>query len=197
MLLLRLLLLLLCLVLLVACAAPRNEVVLLEVTDPGGQLTVHTPAGQTLTLATAYQTAQAQPSGSLEAGVTTPEAVERRYGQVLALLPPAGRLWTLRFATGQTTLEAESQAEVPALLEAIASRAAVEVVLEGHSDQAGDEAANDALALARAEAVRALLVAQGLRASFVRVVGRGARQPLVDRPGQAEAQNRRVEVLVR
>jgi hypothetical protein len=38
----------------------------------------------------------------------------------------AGRRWTLRFATGATTLEPESQAEVPASLAASASRAAVE-----------------------------------------------------------------------
>ena len=111
--------------------------------------------------------------------------------------PAQGRLWTLRFATGQTTLEPESQAEVPAVLAAIAERAAVEVLIEGHSDQAGDAAENDALSLARAEAVRELLIAQGLTATFVRVVGRGSRAPLVDAPGQAHAQNRRVEVLIR
>lgn len=190
-------LLLAALLLLTACAGPRNEVVLLDVTEAGGQVTVHTPAGQTLTLATAYQTAQARPNGSLEAGVTTAVAVQRRYGEVLAHLPAPGRLWTLRFDTGAVDLTPESQAEVPTLLEAIASRAAVEVVLEGHTDQAGEDAANDALSLARAEAVRELLVAQGMRAPFVRVVGRGSRQPLVDRPGEAEARNRRVEVLLR
>jgi len=195
-------LLVLCLVLLLlaclltACSAPRDRVVLLAVTEPGGQLTVQTPR-QTLTLATAYQTATAQPSGRLDAGLTTAEAVQARYGAVLTLLPAPGRLWTLRFDTGATDLTPESQAEVPALLAAIASRAAVEVLIEGHADQAGEDAANDALSLARAEAVRDLLVAQGLTAPFVRVVGRGSRAPLVNAPGQAEAQNRRVEVLVR
>ena len=166
---------------------------------PGGTapLTLTTGQGQTLTLATAYQTATARPSGRLDAGITTAEIVQARYGPVLATLPAPGRLWTLRFATGQTTLTPESQADLPALLAAIAARAAVEVVIEGHTDDAGEPAANDALALARAEAVRDLLVAQGLTAPFVRVTGRGSRAPLVHAPGQAEAQNRRVEVLVR
>jgi outer membrane protein OmpA-like peptidoglycan-associated protein len=183
-------------VLLVACAGPRDQVVLLEVTDPGGALTLRTPQA-TQTLQTPYQTAAAEKSGQIRPGTTTPDAVQARYGAVLGLLPAPGRLWTLRFATGQTTLEPESQAEVPALLSVIAERAAVEVVIEGHTDQAGDDAANDTLSLARAEAVRALLVAQGLVAPFVRVVGRGSRAPIVDAPGQAEASNRRVEVIVR
>ena len=182
--------------LLAACAQPRDQVVLLAVTDPGGTLTLTTPhARQTLQIP--YQTAAAEKSGQIRPGTTTPEAVQARYGAVLGLLPAAGRVWTLRFDTGQTTLEAESQAEVPALLAAIASLAAVEVEITGFTDDAGAPDANDALSLARAEAVRALLVAQGMRAPFVRVTGRGSRAPLVDRPGEAEARNRRVEVLVR
>jgi outer membrane protein OmpA-like peptidoglycan-associated protein len=185
---------LLLLLLLTACAGPREHVVLL----PGGTapLTLTTAQGQTLTLDTPYQTADARPSGRLEAGITTAEIVQTQYGNVLASLPKPGHMWTLRFDTGAVELEPESQAEVPALLAAIEGRA-VEVELTGHTDQTGDDQTNDALALARAEAVRGLLVAQGLRATFVRVVGRGSRAPLVDRPGEAEAANRRVEVVVR
>ena len=183
-------------VLLTACTAPRDQVVLLAVTDPGGQLTITTPLAQQ-TLQTPYATAAVAAGGTVQPGVTTPEAVQRRYGQVLGLLPAPGRLWTLRFDTGAVELTPESQAEVPALLAAIAARAAVEVLIEGHSDQAGEDADNDALSLARAEAVRALLVAQGMQAPFVRVTGRGSRAPLVDKPGEAEQANRRVEVLVR
>jgi outer membrane protein OmpA-like peptidoglycan-associated protein len=187
-------LLLLC-VLLTACHGPREQVILL----PGGTapLTLTTAQGQTLTLDTPYQTAQARPSGRLDAGMTTAADVHTRYGRVLQMLPEPGRLWTLRFDTGATTLEPESAAEVPALLAEVVRRGAVEVLLEGHTDQTGEDEDNEALSLARAEAVRDLLVAQGLTAPFVRVVGRGARAPLVDAPGQAEPQNRRVEVLVR
>jgi len=67
----------------------------------------------------------------------------------------------------------------------------------GHTDQTGDAARNDRLSLARAEALRLLLWQGGLTATFVRVVGMGSRAPLVNAPGQAEARNRRVEVLVR
>jgi len=195
-------LLVLCLVLLLlaclltACSAPRDRVVLLGVTEPGGQLTVQTPR-QTLTLATAYQTATAQPSGRLDAGLTTAAAVQARYGAVLASTPREGRLFTLHFETGGTQLTPESQEEVPALLAEVARRGVCEVELTGHTDQQGDDAVNDPLSQARAEAVRALLVQAGMAATFVRVIGRGSRAPLVDAPGQADARNRRVEVIVR
>jgi OmpA-OmpF porin, OOP family len=185
---------LLLLLLLTACPGPRERVVLL----PGGTapLTLTTTQGQTLTLETPYQTADARPSGRLEAGITTAEIVQARYGNVLASLPKSGQLWTLRFDTGAVELEPESQAEVPGLLARVAGHA-VEVEITGHTDQTGEDEDNEALSLARAEAVRDLLVAQGMQATFVRVVGRGARSPLVDVPGQAEARNRRVEVMVR
>ena len=127
----------------------------------------------------------------------TAQDIQRRYGAVLALVPQPGRLFTLWFATGETQLTDASQAEVPALLAEVLRRGPVEVLIEGHSSQTGEDTANDALSSARAEAVRALLVAQGLQAPFVRVVGRGSRAPLVDAPGRDEPRNRRVEVLLR
>jgi outer membrane protein OmpA-like peptidoglycan-associated protein len=190
-------LLLLLLLLLSACAAPpRDQVVLLAVTEPGGQLTVQTPVAR-LTLDAAYQTAEARPGGRLDAGITTAEIVQARYGAVLAVVPPPGRLFTLHFLAGATTLTPASQAEVPALLAEVERRGVCELELTGHTDQTGTDAANDALSLARAAAVRTLLTAQGLRATFVRVTGRGSRAPLVDAPGQDNAANRRVEVLIR
>jgi outer membrane protein OmpA-like peptidoglycan-associated protein len=188
-------LLLLC-VLLTACHGPREQVILL----PGGTapLTLTTAQGQTLTLDTPYQTAQALGDGRLDAGITTAESVQARYGAVLLTTPAAGRLFVLSFATGQTTLTPESQAEVPALLAEVARRGAVEVEIAGHTDTVGDLETNDRLSLARAEAVRELLVQAGLRSAFVRVVGRGERALLVQTPDEVDApQNRRVEVRIR
>jgi len=191
----RALLLLVLLLAVCACAGPRDYVVLL----PGGTapLTITTAQGLSLTLDTVYQTATARPSGRLEAGITTAEIVQARYGAVLQATPEAGRLFTLHFQTGGTTLTPESQAEVPGLLAEVVRRGAVELEITGHTDQQGSDQVNDPLSLARAEAVRTLLVAQGLTATFVRVVGRGARAPLVDAPGEPNATNRRVEVLIR
>jgi outer membrane protein OmpA-like peptidoglycan-associated protein len=181
---------------LASCAGPRERVVLL----PGGTapLTITTRQGRSLTLDTAYQTAEARPSGRLDAGLTTAALVEARYGAVLASWPRAGRLFTLHFTSGDITLTDASEAEVPALLQEVARRGAVEVEITGHTDTVGEADSNDALSLARADAVRVLLIAQGLQATFVRVVGRGERDLAVPTPDETdEPGNRRVEVLVR
>ena len=62
----------------------------------------------------------------------------------------------------------------------------------------GADTDNDRLSLERAEAVRAMLIQRGIKASFIRAVGRGEREPLVPTPDeQPEPRNRRVEVIVR
>jgi outer membrane protein OmpA-like peptidoglycan-associated protein len=182
---------------LVACTPPRERVVLLEVTETEGQLTVQTTR-RTLTLDTAYQTATARPSGRLDAGITTADIVEARYGGVLRTTPEAGRLYRLSFAPGATTLTPESQPVVRDILTDTVSHAAFEVVIEGHTDTTGDMETNDRLSLERAHAVRTLLVGQGMTAPFLRVIGRGERQLLVPTPDEVdEPRNRRVEVIIR
>ena len=70
--------------------------------------------------------------------------------------------------------------------------------MTGHTDRVGSVADNDRLSLQRAEAVRAMLIQRGIKASFLRAVGRGEREPLIPTADeQAEPRNRRVEVIVR
>ncbi len=68
----------------------------------------------------------------------------------------------------------------------------------GHTDRAGTEAYNMALSLRRANAVRDQLVRDGVPASDISVVALGEAKPLVPTPdGVREAQNRRVEIVIR
>jgi len=81
---------------------------------------------------------------------------------------------------------------------ALAALPAAEVVVTGHTDRVGSVEANDRLSLARAEAVRDLLVAAGVARSAVTAVGRGEREPAVPTADEvAEARNRRVEIKIR
>ena len=71
------------------------------------------------------------------------------------------------------------------------------VVIEGHSDNIGDEDFNVKLSQQRADAVRDLLVARGVAAQRIRTKGYGPKFPVVDNDSAVgRQQNRRVEVLV-
>lgn len=68
------------------------------------------------------------------------------------------------------------------------------LVIVGHTDNIGDTAANQALSLRRAEAVRAALVERGAAAAMLASEGRGDAQPVADNNSEAgRFRNRRIE----
>jgi outer membrane protein OmpA-like peptidoglycan-associated protein len=78
------------------------------------------------------------------------------------------------------------------------TKGGAQIKATGHTDRAGTEAYNMALSLRRANAVRDALVRGGVAASDISVVALGESQPLVPTAdGVREAQNRRVEIVVR
>ncbi len=71
------------------------------------------------------------------------------------------------------------------------------VGVTGHTDLAGSDKYNMALSMKRANAVRDALVAQGVPASEIVVLGKGKSEPLVPtQDGVREPQNRRVEIVL-
>jgi OOP family OmpA-OmpF porin len=70
------------------------------------------------------------------------------------------------------------------------------VVIVGHTDSSGDPAHNQALSLKRAQSVADYLVSTGVSADKLRVIGRGAKDPLVsNETREGRIQNRRVDIL--
>ena len=70
-----------------------------------------------------------------------------------------------------------------------------EIRVEGHTDAVGSEGYNLKLSIRRAEAVKAFLVKQGVRANIVKTEGFGETQPVANNAtGKGRAQNRRVTV---
>lgn len=65
------------------------------------------------------------------------------------------------------------------LVEVATNCADASIVVEGHTDRSGNEAANASLSQQRAEAVVDYLVARGLDRGRLRAVGRGSAAPLV------------------
>jgi OOP family OmpA-OmpF porin len=67
----------------------------------------------------------------------------------------------------------------------------------GHTDRTGATADNLKLGLRRANSVRDVLLAQGVADTSMYITSHGEVDPVVKTaPGQAEALNRRVEVIV-
>lgn len=73
----------------------------------------------------------------------------------------------------------------------------VSIDATGHTDRAGSDAYNDALAIRRAEAVKARLISEGVPASKIAIYGKGEKSPLVPTgDGVREWQNRRVQIVL-
>ena len=186
-----------CAAVLAACA-PTTRVVLLP--DSGGKSTavVVRNADSEQVLGQPYATTQAREHGSLKAEASSAERVNKDYGDVIRLTPPAAATYTLQFLTGGATLTPQSQAELEAILTAAVARPGGEIVITGHTDTTGTPEANDRISQERANSLRDLLVGRGFPRERIRAVGRGQRELLVQTgPGVDEAQNRRVSIVVR
>ena len=78
------------------------------------------------------------------------------------------------------------------------STGSARLVATGHADRSGPDNYNMALSLRRANAVKDALVRDGVPERDISMVGLGESQPLVKTAdGVREAQNRRVEIVIR
>jgi outer membrane protein OmpA-like peptidoglycan-associated protein len=181
-----------------ACSSTKEVVVLLpEAEGKSGAVTV-TGRDQTITLDAPLTAAKVNARGHVKPEMVTDQEIRQRFGQALAAEPPAPMYFRLYFDANATAVQPGSQPTLEALLAEVARREAVEVQITGHTDRMGTVADNDQLSMERAQAVQDILLTYGLRASFIRAVGRGEREPLVPTPDeQDEPRNRRVEVIVR
>jgi OOP family OmpA-OmpF porin len=72
---------------------------------------------------------------------------------------------------------------------------ATRINVTGHADRSGGDNYNMALSLRRANAVKDVLVREGIAEAQIALVGRGESQPLIQTAdGVREPQNRRVEI---
>ncbi|HEY2558786.1 MAG TPA: OmpA family protein [Caldimonas sp.] len=126
------------------------------------------------------------------------EEVHARYGNALAAQPLPPAQFTLYFIENKDELTDESKRIVDGVFAEIARRPVADVMIIGHTDSVGSDAANDALSRQRAEVVRSAFVARGLAADKAVAVGRGKRELAVATgDGVSEPRNRRVEILAR
>jgi len=160
---------------------------------------VVTHGNQQRLLNTAYAEARSPATGRVRQAEMKPRQVEefrKTFAAASEALPPKVMTYTLYFEFGSENLTAESSRTLETILSEVATRAAAEILLVGHSDAPGTPEANLALSVRRAEAMRDLVVARGVPAGIVTATGVGDADPEVSSDVE-EARNRRVEITVR
>jgi len=104
----------------------------------------------------------------------------------------------LKFPPGSAAIKEDSRLvvdEVAAILKAFPD---IDLVVEGYSDISGSAEANKQLTQARANAVKARLMANGILAERIESYGYGGLNPISDNTtAEGRAANRRIEVIIK
>jgi outer membrane protein OmpA-like peptidoglycan-associated protein len=103
----------------------------------------------------------------------------------------------LKFESDSIKLTPDSVPTVKTLTAVLRAYPAVTVALEGHTDSTGDPSANKKLSLDRADAVKDIMVKDGIAASRITATGFGEENPVAsNETAQGRALNRRLELVV-
>lgn len=198
---LRLLLALAGAALLAACSqTPDTVVVLLPETDGSvGSVTFTTPDGsQTLTKANDATGVNRAGQTPVPAFTLPDEEVQKTFAEALRAQPVLPVTFLLYFETGGAVLTPDSEAKLPEVLQAVKARPVPDVSVVGHTDRVGSNAVNVPISIERAQAVRDLLVQEGIDPAMIEVTSHGEENPLIPTEDEVpEPRNRRVEVTVR
>jgi outer membrane protein OmpA-like peptidoglycan-associated protein len=101
----------------------------------------------------------------------------------------------VNFELGKAVLLPISRDILSEVARSLVANPQVRVEVAGHTDSTGSRAVNERLSLARAEAVKAFLIENGVAAERMTVQGYASTQPVAtNRTASGRAQNRRVEL---
>ena len=101
------------------------------------------------------------------------------------------------FASGKAEVSSGGQRSIDKLADFLKAYPKRNVLIEGHTDNTGDQDFNIKLSQQRADTVRNQLVSKGVAPQRIRTKGYGAKFPVVDNDTTGgRQQNRRVEVVI-
>lgn len=142
-------------------------------------------------LLSACQQAPVVPAAPVYTGPTLPIAQSERGVQIFL---PSSAL----FESGKSSLNVtESAAYLQRVAVLINTKTDKNVILEGHTDNLGNEALNQELSEARARSVREALIAQGIDAKRLSTAGYSFNRPVASNANdEGRKLNRRVEVVI-
>ncbi len=107
---------------------------------------------------------------------------------------------SLTFASGSSAISAESDIRpLSAFIGSVTNLSDLTIIVEGHTDSVGSDAANQRLSLARAKAVESLLIQEfGISTDVIVTRGLGEAEPISSNAtAQGRSENRRVEIKIR
>jgi len=106
-------------------------------------------------------------------------------------------LGDLMFDEGKSSLPPSAMTAIDRLAQLMTVYPERSVRIEGHTDSAGDDSANQVLSERRAVAVRDALLARGVDATRIEAVGYGETRPIADNGTPAGRQkNRRIDIVL-
>ncbi len=107
------------------------------------------------------------------------------------------RATTIQFAPNSSKVDSRYYDFLGRVKEALMMYPDRQIKIEGHTDSVGDEKANRALSLQRAEAVQEFLVVAGIDANRIRALGFGEVKPIASNMyKQGRAMNRRIDIII-
>ncbi len=105
--------------------------------------------------------------------------------------------YDINFIKGKSVILAKSRGALKYIYELMIEHPSMEIMIEGHTDNVGDEVALIDLSLHRAEAVRDYLVHHGIQQDRMQVLGKGATEPISrNNLESGREKNRRVEITI-
>ncbi len=116
-----------------------------------------------------------------------------RVGEGIKITFDTGILYDVNSAT----LKPEATTNISKLAKVLNKYPDTEILIEGHTDNTGDDKYNQDLSVKRAESVSNSLKTQSIKGSRITTVGYGESQPLESNETvEGRTQNRRVEVAI-
>ncbi len=141
----------------------------------------------------AAETPQPQPAPAKIEAVPAP--VAKAAGEAPAALKPVPDSFVVYFDFDQSKLSQDSIAVLMEVVLAASKKEGSVISALGHTDSAGKQDYNQALAQKRVEAVTKFLIESGVDKGRIKTEALGPAKPAVDAPeGQPEPKNRRVEI---
>lgn len=104
-------------------------------------------------------------------------------------------IYGIQFEKGKSVILPESEGVLEEVRRVLEQNESWKIRIEGHTDNAGQKAANQTLSDKRAQAVMGWLLAHGIDASRLTAKGYGDNRPVADNGAEeGRAKNRRVEL---